>query len=214
MTDTTTTWAAPPLGPPPTPSPRGRTGRPRRGTGSRRTAVLGAVVAAAVLLAGTAAWFLLLRPAPEVPTGPVARATAAPGAGPAPTTAPVPPPPPLDANLGRDPFRALVVPPAPAATAAPGTGAATTTAAGTAPAPSGGTVATPAPTSRPSLTVTGVAPDDSSATVTVSGKPYTVKPGDVFATSFKVLRLYGGNCGTFQFGSQTVDLCKGGTWNT
>ena len=35
--------------------------------------------------------------------------------------------------------------------------------------------------------------------------------GDVFGTYFKALRLTNGKCGSFQYGDERFDLCKGET---
>lgn len=98
--------------------------------------------------------------------------------------------------VGRDPFKALIVPPPPPPPPAPVAPTTTTTA----------TTTTPG---APGTTVTLAKVDSpSQVEMSVAGAPYTAKVGEVFATTYKVLTI-NGSCATFLNGDQQFALCQG-----
>jgi hypothetical protein len=71
-----------------------------------------------------------------------------------------------------------------------------------------GTVTTPGVTT---FKVVSVASDDSSVNVLINGLAATAAPGATLDINFSVLRLEGGNCGSFAHGTQKFDMCEGGS---
>jgi hypothetical protein len=139
---------------------------------------------------------------------------------PTPTPKPVTVPKISQKSFGKDPFKALIVPPVANPNAGGTTGGTTGsvtggTTGGTTTGTTGGTTTgtTSGNTAPKALTVKviSVAADNSSGRVTVGTKSYSVAVGDVFGTYFKTLRLKNGNCGSFQFGDERFDLCEGET---
>lgn len=114
----------------------------------------------------------------------------------APTTSPIPI---TDTAFGRDPFvplvREVTSGGAPAAPGEPG------------PGPSGGTTGG---TTSKRVTLVDIFGSGSNrqATVSVDGTEYTVKEGETFDTSFRLLSLTS-RCGTFVFGDERFTLCVG-----
>ncbi|MDQ1585243.1 MAG: hypothetical protein QOH80_608, partial [Actinomycetota bacterium] len=145
---------------------------------------------------------------------------------PTPTPKPVTVPKISQKSFGKDPFKALVVPPAVNANAAGTTGGTTSggttggttgtttgttggTTGGTTTGTTGGTTSGNTAPKVLTVKVISVAADNSSGRVSVGSKTYSVAVGDVFGTYFKTLRLKNGNCGSFQFGDERFDLCEG-----
>ncbi|MCA1834179.1 MAG: hypothetical protein ABR548_04055 [Actinomycetota bacterium] len=142
--------------------------------------------------------------------GPVTVETAPPTSGsrtPVPTASPTaaatPVPETFESFEGKDPFRPLIAAgssggsPPPAGTPAPQpTGTSSPSEGG----PSGG--------QRVSLVDINTRNGTLLATVEVNGKSYTVKEGDTFAGSYRVLDLTK-SCGTFVFGDERFTLCIG-----
>ena len=177
----------------------------------RRLLIIGGAVLGVIVL-GLAAWFLLFSggsandqsgtvpPAPAKPSASAAPQpkAAAPAAGAGAAAAAK-----FSGNLGRDPFTPLY--PAAAAPAAGGSQAAagassgSSTSSGTTAASSGGTP----------VSIEMVSVDASSATLTVDGKKYTPKVGDVFATNFKLYGLFDSRCAGILYGDKSIPLCEG-----
>ena len=191
--------------------------------GNRRTILILGVVGTLVL--GALAYFFVFSGGEE-PTeeaAPVRRATDV-QATPAPVATPVPAKAPKlsKKSIGKDPFKALIVPPVAGVGAGAPAGGTTTTGGstvtggttttgtavtgGTTTSSGGGTSTTPL-----TVKVVSVAGDNSSARVTVGTKAYSVAVGDVFGTYFKALRLKNGKCGAFTYGDERFDLCEGET---
>jgi hypothetical protein len=193
--------------------------------GNRRTILILALVG--VLVLGALAYFFVFSGSDE-PTDTALPAPRSTGAVPTPTKAPpVAKAPKLSKKaIGKDPFKALVVPAAAGGAAAPGaapvvgtpvtfpvTGGTPVTSGGGTPVTGGGTTTGGTATSNKPLTVKviSVTADNSSGRVTVGAKNYSVAVGDVFGTYFKTLRLKNGKCGSFQYGDERFDLCEGET---
>ncbi|MBV8160328.1 MAG: hypothetical protein JO265_05340 [Acidimicrobiia bacterium] len=118
--------------------------------------------------------------------------------------------------MGKDPFAPLMSPATPGGggatptTVAGGgtTGATTTTVAGAGGA-SGGTATQPLPSQRVALLNIYVKGGATVADVRVDDTVYTgVAPGQTFASNFQLVSLQG-QCGTFLFGDERFQLCKG-----
>lgn len=122
--------------------------------------------------------------------GPRATSSPTPSGSPAPQTGEV--------FEGKDPFRPLVI----VAEGSPGPGGS--------PAPSPGPDGGPTSSGGQRVSLLDVRTQQGHlvATVEVNGKDYTVKEGDTFAGSYKVLKLQG-KCGTFVFGDERFTLCVG-----
>jgi len=111
-----------------------------------------------------------------------------------------PPPQTFEVFEGKDPFQPLVAPssaPQPLPTGTPTSG-------GGSPPPS----AQPTPGQRVTLMDVFTNNGTRYATVDVNGTEYTVKPGDTFAGSYRLLSL-SGSCGNFVFGDEHFTLCVG-----
>ena len=197
------------------------TGPDPAGDGANRTRLLAVGGAAAVLVLGVVAYFLLF-------AGGDAEQVVAP---PSRSVAPVPSPGPVidtvtqpilsNKAFGKDPFKALIddAEAVAAADIAPAvtTTATTTTTDPLAPATSTGTTdptttgkepATTIPTASTAHTfkVVEVAPDNSTVTVKVDGVIYPkLIAGEVFATYFKVV-LISGQVNAFQFGEEKFNV--------
>jgi hypothetical protein len=193
---------------------------------NRRTVLILAVVG--VLVVGALAYFFVFSGGDDTTDeslpvrAPRTVVTPSPTAPPAPVKAPKL----AKKSIGKDPFKALVVPAAAGSDtdAAPVVG-------GAAPAVTGGGAVAPVPagstggstggdtspggsavSSKPlTVKMIAVTADNSSARVTVGTKSYSVAVGDVFGTYFKALRLKNGKCGSFQYGDERFDLCEGET---
>ena len=192
---------------------------------NRRTVLILALVG--VLVLGALAYFFVFSggddetsDAAPVRRSPNVQGTPEPAATPAPVKAPKL----SKKSIGKDPFKALVVPAPPVVVAPPApavqpgtTGGGTVTTGGStsggATAGGGTTGGGTTGTSTEPLTVkvVSVTADNSSARVTVGTKAYSVAVGDVFGTYFKALRLKNGKCGSFQYGDERFDLCEGET---
>ena len=179
----------------------------------RRTLVS---VFVAVLLVGTAVASVWLMASAGVFSGAQA---ALPGAPPgsvtaAPAASPITAAPSFQVAQPRNPFEPLVTAPPPDETTTTGAGGTTTTGAG-------GTTTTTAPGST-TTTTKGDAPDQIRvkllevrnetsgrvAVVEVDGIAYTVRVGNTFATSFKVVSLTN-NGGVFTYGDSAFSLAVG-----
>ncbi len=135
-------------------------------------------------------------------TGPPVTGTAAAAPAAAPTATPRIVPKTFSNVVGRAPFAPLVTAPAAAAAAA-------STATPTTPAAAAST----APTTTPGKTTFKVISATATrATVSVDGKTYTPSTGQVFAKSFKLLKISSGSCGSFAHGEMRISLCKGQTF--
>jgi hypothetical protein len=141
------------------------------------------------------------------------RSAAAPGGTPAPAaSAPAPAPAPAAAPAPQ--ILVLTAPAAPAATPAPASPAPAASpgpAAGTAPAPTTAPPTGAAPREGQKVALLDVVTNDSGryANVRVGSTIYEqARAGDVFATSYKVVSLTD-RCGTFLFGDDKFQLCKG-----
>jgi hypothetical protein len=192
-------------------------------SGNRRTILILALVG--VLVLGALAYFFVFSGGDE-PTDtslPTPRSTGV-QATPTPTKAPavVKAPKLSKKSVGKDPFKALVLPAADGGAAPAGE----TPVTGSTPVTGGGTTITGGGTTTGGTTTTGggttsstpvtvkvisVTDNNSSARVKVGSQVYTVAVGDVFATYFKALRLKNGKCGSFQYGDERFDLCEGET---
>lgn len=136
--------------------------------------------------------------------------------GPAVTTTATPAPPPSPASPvetfeqfgSKDPFRPLV------RAGAPPTGGTTGTTAGTGTTTAGagavGAAGGPAPTGGQLVQVLDVFQDGGAnkAQIKVGSTVYTVAPGAVFATNFKLVSI-SGNCATMLHGDDKFTLCEG-----
>ena len=197
--------------------------------GNRRTILILALVG--VLVLGALAYFFVFSGSDE-PTDTSLPAPRSTGAVPTPTTAPpVAKAPKLSKKaIGKDPFKALVVPAAAGGAAAPGaapvaggtpvtfpvTGGTPVTSGGGTPVTGGGTTTGggTATSNKPlTVKVISVAADNSSTRVTVGSKAYVAAVGDTFGVPayFKLLRLKNGKCGSFQYADERFDLCEGET---
>lgn len=152
--------------------------------------IIGVVV---VLFAGI--YFLFLRdtggPEPFTAPTPGPRSTRAPRA--TPTPSPTGAPEVFDGFGGKDPFQPLV-----------GDGGGGTPTAQPSPGPTGG------PTGGQRVELLDIYTQSGTryATVEVNQQQYTVKAGDTFAGSYRVLSLTA-SCGTFSFGDERFTLCVG-----
>lgn len=161
---------------------------------SRRDRIVLAIGVAVVVIAAVV--FVLMRGGggPEVASAPTSspgrvtltpRATASATPSAAPQT--------LQVFEGKDPFQPLLrATPAPGGTASPSPGA------------SGG----PTTGQRVSLLDIFTREGVRYATVEASGQTYTVKQGDTFGGSYRVVSL-SDRCGTFVFGDERFSLCVG-----
>ena len=204
---------------------------PVAAAGRNKMVVIALVVVGALVLVA-AAYFLFLKggssgsaASPVVPTHhaqPSAAAKAPAAAAKAPTTVTKS----YDKAVGRDPFKALVVPPSTGngsttgttTATTPGTttssttqsttstGTTTTTVGGTSGPSSTGVGSSPVPVSLKLLTV---ADNNNAATLQVNSTKVTASVGAVFSTYFRVLALWNGKCGTFQYGDASFQLCEG-----
>lgn len=162
---------------------------------SREKAVVG-VLAGVIVLAIVYLLFFTGGGGHEtVNTNPLPGLSVAPSAAPSET----PPPQTFEIFEGKDPFQPLVAPasgPGPQPTGVPSSGG------------------TPQPSTQPtpgqSVTLLQVFTSNGTryASVDVNGTEYTVKPGDTFAGSYRLLSL-SGNCGNFVFGDEHFTLCAG-----
>lgn len=222
----------------PAPGRASSTPQPEEAPKENRTLVLLGMVAALVVVAA-GAWFFLLSgdETPDPGAGPTAAAPpAAQPTEPATEDSEEALPETYDGAAGRDPFKPLVfeepepdiaevvtvpgttVPgtTVPGATTDATTGGVPLTATTPTPQPADGSTATPTegrPKGAPTpvaFTLTSVAEDGSSAEVEVDGQTYLVGVNEDFAGSFRSLRLLDG-CGTFQYGDERFDLCQGDT---
>lgn len=164
--------------------------------------------AAAIVVVGILAWFLLAGSGSEVEEGPVAAAPKPAAAAPAqPAPEESAPPAQFDGELGRDPF-APVYEPLP--DAAPGeapaaAAAAPAAAAPVAPADASSASATQVKVSVADVTATG-------ATVTVDGTSYkAVVGGETFANAFRVYATFDDTCAGLLFGDESLVMCEGDT---
>lgn len=201
--------------------------------GRNRTALIAAVVVGALVLVG-AAYFLFLSggsssdstsgaPLTHV-TKPKVTApktgTAAKPAAPTGTKA-------FTQAVGKDPFKPLVVANT-ASTSGTGTSTgttstsstssssttsststATTSTTGATTGTTTGTTAAPRSQTPISLSLLSVKADNSSASLKVNGRSTVVAVGATFATYFRVMALWDGKCGTFQYGDEAFNLCAG-----
>ena len=142
------------------------------------------------------------------------------------TTLPTPPPPSSSGSFeqfqGKNPFTPLANPTSPtgggtSATTVPGGGGVTgggtgpggATGTTVAPGASGGAATAPRPSQRVALLNVYTKNGKTVADVRVNDTVYTaVAPGQTFATNFRVVSLQG-QCGTFLFGDERFQLCKG-----
>jgi hypothetical protein len=139
------------------------------------------------------------------------------------TTTLAPPPPPSSSGSfeqfqGKNPFTPLANPTSPTgggttATTVAGGGGATGTGGATAttvaPGASGGAATAPRQTQRVALVNVYTKNGKTVADVRVNDTVYTaIAPGQTFATNFQLVSLQG-QCGTFLFGDERFQLCKG-----
>jgi hypothetical protein len=167
------------------------------GPRQRLLAVLGVVV---VLTAGI--YFLFLRDSsgPEPFAGPTRTPRASQTSPTRPTVVPTPSPSgapeTFDGFGGKDPFLPLVGESPPPANGSPG------------PEPSPGSTGGPRGGQRVELIDIFTQGNTRYASVEVDNKAYTVRSGQTFAGSYKVLSL-SSSCGTFAFGDERFTLCIG-----
>jgi len=123
---------------------------------------------------------------------------------------------------GKNPFTPLANPASPTgggtspttpagggATAGGGTGAGGATGTTVAPGASGGAATAPRPSERVALINVYTKNGKTVADVRVNDTVYTaIAPGQTFATNFQLVSLQG-QCGTFLFGDERFQLCKG-----
>lgn len=139
----------------------------------------------------------------EETSPPAARRPATTATTPAPTAPAAQPPAETFEQFGaKDPFRPLVVEGAPPA--APGAPA-------PAPAPAGaGAAGAPAPSGGQQVQLLDIFEEGGTtkAQIRVGSTVYTVAPGTVFATNFKLVSI-SGNCATLLHGDDKFTLCEG-----
>jgi hypothetical protein len=149
-----------------------------------------------VLLA-VVVFFAFFRGGGEEPV-PFSGPTLTPRATPRATASPSPVPQTFDSFEGKDPFKPLVSA-AGGGTPSPGATPTGTPSPGPTGGPSGQRVTLLEITTRGGVRY---------ATVEVNDRSYTVKEGDTFAGSYRVIDLTS-NCGTFVFGDERFTLCVG-----
>lgn len=144
--------------------------------------------------------FVLFGGSGEEPFAPLPTFSPRVSTSPTPTsTLPVTPP----VFEGKDPFEPLVREqagggPAPSGSPSPGPSG----------GPTGGGSNTSGQSRRVVLVDIFTEGGERQATVTVDGTEYTVRPGDTFATNYRLLSLTS-SCGTFVFGDERFTLCIG-----
>lgn len=202
--------------------------------GRNRTALIAAVVAGALVLVG-AGYFLFLSggsssdttggaPLTHVTTPKVSApktGTVAKPAVPTGTKA-------FTQAVGKDPFKPLVVADNTSSTGSStssgstsststtsgssttsSTSTATTSTTGATTGTTTGTTTAPRSQTPISLSLLSVKSDNSTASLKVNGRSTVVAVGATFATYFRVMALWDGKCGTFQYGDEAFNLCAG-----